>query len=113
MTYEYHCQACDQYFDVTKSHTHMRDPEDCSHCGGADTKRLFYPRSVELSKTKVKHAEYNPGLGCVVKNERHKDYLMKSKDVVEVGNDWKTGQTMQKDYYESRETKRKRTWDYD
>lgn len=37
--------------------------------------------------TKVEHAEYNPGLGCITKNSKHRAEIAKRKGLVEVGNE--------------------------
>lgn len=111
MTYEYYCQGCKATFDVIKPHTQMLDVALCACCHSPQTTRIPFPRRLQLHRTAVKHAEYNPAFGMVVKNDRHKDYLCKSKDLVEIGNDFKSGQSMQHDYMKSRETKRKQAWD--
>ena len=61
--------------------------------------------------TKVTSPEYNPGLGCVVKNKRHKDYLLKSKDLVEVGNDFGSGEKQQKEFEMKKAWEREKKWE--
>lgn len=84
--------------------------ENCTKCGEFAI-REFLPERIHLSKTRVTHAEYNPGLGAVVKNERHKDYLMKSKGVEAIGNDFGSGEKMQKEFETARAKKIEKVWD--
>ena len=54
-------------------------------CGG--TAMLIIHAPVGFINAKVEHAEYNPGLGCVVKNRTHRAELARQRGLVEVGND--------------------------
>ena len=66
-----------------------------------------------FSGTAVQNAEYNPGLGCVVKNKAHRDELAKRKGLVEVGNDFKGGEGMQKHFDKKRDEAREERWNKD
>lgn len=109
MTYEYLCTPCDNRFDVCKSVAEMDNIEHCPKCKEQAARQFSF--RVHFIGAKVTHAEFNPGLGCVVKNEQHKDYLLKSKGLVEVGNDYKTPDNMHKEFETKREDKRKARWD--
>jgi putative FmdB family regulatory protein len=110
VTYEYECAECGRRFDVIKSVKDMERNENCPKCGEFGIRKCI-PSKVYFNQTEVTHAEYNPGLGAVVKNKRHKDYLMKSKGIVEVGNDFGNGEKMQKEFDTAREEKLKKSWD--
>ncbi len=110
MTYEYQCIKCDLTFDVAKSHKEMDTNEFCEQCG-APADRVKFPRNVYFSGTSVEHAEYNPGLGQVVKNKYHREELAKRKNLVEVGNDYKTGESMQTKFDTAREEKLKKRYE--
>jgi putative FmdB family regulatory protein len=69
MTYGYDCPSCQHSFDVIKSVKDIDINESCPKCGEFAV-RQFCPERLYLSKTAVTHAEYNPGLGCVVKKRR-------------------------------------------
>jgi putative FmdB family regulatory protein len=112
MTYLYDCSKCGKEFEVIKPAKDMDVNETCPDCGEF-ARRQFMPKYVHLSKTAVTHAEYNPGLGCVVKNARHKEDLCKRKNVVEVGNDFKSGESMQKHYDQARAEKIAKSWEVD
>ena len=73
--------------------------------------RQFVPSKLHITGAKVTHPEYNPGLGCVVKNKRHKEDLMKRKGLVEVGNDFRSGADMQKTFDQARAEKREKSWE--
>jgi putative FmdB family regulatory protein len=85
MTYVYQCQKCDHVFDVIKSVKDIDVNETCPQCGEY-AERQFVPSRVHFMGTKVEHAEYNPGLGCVVRNSSHRKELAKQMGLEEVGN---------------------------
>lgn len=84
--------------------------EFCPNCA-APAERKFVPSRVHFTGTKVQHAEYNPGLGAVVKDAQHRAELAKRKGLVEVGNDFKTGDAMQKQFDTERAVKREKAWE--
>lgn len=110
MTYEYECSRCGKRFDVIKSYKDMEVNETCPKCGEYAI-RQFVPSKLHITGAKVTHAEYNPGLGCVVKNKRHKEDIMKRKGVVEVGNDFKSGETMNQHFDTARAEKMRKRWE--
>jgi hypothetical protein len=84
--------------------------EFCPDCESPGI-RQFVPSILHISKAKVTHAEFNPGLGCVVRNQHHKNEIMKQKGVVEVGNDFKTPDKMVDFYDKGRAEKLKKRWE--
>lgn len=86
MIYEYSCTHCGECFDVIKVVADMDRAEYCKACNQI-AKRQFVPSRLHLSGTKVEHAEYNPGLGCVTKSKRHRAEIAKQKGLVELGNE--------------------------
>jgi putative FmdB family regulatory protein len=110
VTYVYRCLECGHEFDVIKSHKDMDVNEFCPRCE-EPAERQFVPQRVFLSNTAVTHAEYNPGLGTVVKNKRHKEYLLKSKGLVEVGNDYGSGDKMAAKFDSDRAEKMAKRWE--
>ncbi len=109
MVYEYSCPN-GHTFDVVKSYKEMNAEEKCGACGLVST-RQFVPSKLHITGAKVTHAEFNPGLGCVVKNKRHKEDIMKAKGVKEVGNDFKTPDKMVDHYDKGREEKMRKRWE--
>lgn len=109
MTYEYRCTKCMSHFDVIKSVKDIDVNEFCPTCE-SPSERLFIPQRVFFSGTRVEHAEYNPGLGAVVKNKRHREDLAKRKGLVEVGSDFKSAESMNQYFDSSREEKIKKRW---
>ena len=104
MTYAYLCEACNRTFDIIKSVKDMDVNEFCPRCEEPGVKQ-FLPNRVYLSGTKVQHSEYNPGLGAITKNRAHREELAKRKGLVEVGNDFKTGESMQTQFDQARAEK--------
>lgn len=84
--------------------------EYCPRCD-EPAERQFAPRRLHLSGTRVTHAEYNPAFGEVVKNKHHRQELAKRLGVVEVGNDFKSGEKMDKQFEKDRVAKLERRWD--
>ena len=105
MTYDYKCPGCGHRFDVIKSVKDIDVNETCPKCGEF-AERSFLPERVHFTKTKVQHAEYNPGLGMVVKDARHRSEIAKRKGLVEVGNDYRTPENIHKETEAAREAKR-------
>lgn len=86
MTYVYQCSACGHLFDVVKPVKDMEVNESCPDCGEYAI-RQFMPQRLYFTKTKVEHPEYNPGLGCVVRNSAHRKQICKEKGLEEIGNE--------------------------
>ena len=82
MIYPFACPKCRTDFDVVKHHTEYISNEECPQCG-SPSDRIYTP----LSVPKPEKSEYNHGLGCVVKNNRHKKEICKKLGVVEIGNE--------------------------
>ena len=110
MVYAYKCSKCGRNFDIVKSVKDIDLAETCPSCESPAI-RDFAPKKIHLSKTKVTHAEFNPGLGKVVKNEHHKKELCKQLGVTEIGNDYGSGDKMQTAFEQARETKKNIEWE--
>ena len=63
----------------------MTRPEPCPNCS-REAIREFYPRKWYFHGEKINDAEFYASLGTVVKNKRHRKYLMESQGLIEVGN---------------------------
>lgn len=108
MTYEYKCGSCSHLFDVIKSVAEIDSPESCPECNsGADRQFSF---KVHIIGASVQNAEYNPGLGCVVQNKKHREELCKQRGVTEIGNDYQSPDTMHKEKEKEREDKAERRY---
>lgn len=110
MIYPYHCDSCDRGFEVVKPAADSSRIEKCYDCM-SDARRVW--TVTLLSGTSVTHAEFNPAFGAVVKNKRHKEYLAAKKNMIEVGNDFNSGDSMQKHFDTERAVKKERMWEED
>lgn len=108
MTYEYKCVKCEHVFDVMKSVADFDRNEFCEPCG-APAERLF-SRRVHITGARVEHAEYNPGLGCVTKNKRHRDEIARSLGLTEIGNDYRAPDRQHDENAKTREERRERRY---
>lgn len=84
-TYEYICE-CGFEFEVTKPFGQYDCEELCLKCGSVKTIRQM-SRTHFYNANDWDKAQFNPGLGCVVKNKKHRDQLAKEKNLVEIGNE--------------------------
>ena len=84
--YIYLCLKCDRKFDIVKSIKSLDDPEACPGCAALETRRCLQRVNFNGASDWDK-AEYNPGLGCVVKNTKHRERLAKERGLIEVGNE--------------------------
>ena len=84
MIYPYHCAACNKEFDVIKSMHDAHVDEVCPKCGTIGN-RIY--TSFQVIGAKVESPEFNQGLGCVIKNKKHREEVAKSQGLVEVGNE--------------------------
>lgn len=115
-TYDYICPKCDCAFDVVLS-IRAYSQETVSQCPscenpcGKDDRDFKKMRRTHFIGTSVQNAEFNPGLGCVVKNRAHKDELMKEKGVVEVGNDYGSAEKMDAYFQKRKEEEREKRWE--
>ena len=106
MTYSYHCTPCGLTFDVIKRVSEMDAEETCEKCKLV-AERVFNPK-IYLSGTKVQEAAYNPGLGCVVRNENHKREIMKQRNLIEIGSE--KPETIHKHYDNERKDRWEKSW---
>jgi putative FmdB family regulatory protein len=109
LIYEYRCVKCERKFEVIKSMRDFDRNEFCERCG-APGEPVFSPK-VQILGASVQHAEYNPGLGQVVKNKRHRQEIAKRKGLVEIGSDYKAPENIHKEFESKRDDKRKKRWE--
>jgi putative FmdB family regulatory protein len=85
MIYEYECPLCNHIFDVVKSYRRIDDPEFCPKCKEKCKRNICFQGSFSGHDDWDK-AEFNPGLGCITKNSKHRKEIAKSRGLEEVGN---------------------------
>jgi len=105
--YPYECPTCHHDTDIIKSVDDIENVELCPIC---DTimDRLIVGGSCFMGE-KIEEAEYNPGLGCIVNNKKHRDEIAKRKGLIEIGNE--DPQKIQSGYDKAREKKLASTYD--
>jgi putative FmdB family regulatory protein len=84
MIYVYHCNNCSHEFDVVKSVKEIDNQENCEKCGSV-CERIIRFRGYFLGEKDWDKAEYNPGLGCVTKNAKHRKQIAKERGLEEIG----------------------------
>ena len=88
MRYPYKCQCCGNHWEVIKSVKDIDLPESCPGCQNVDGRR--YISRTHFYGAAVEDAEYNPGLGCIVKNKKHRAEIAARNNLVEIGNECPT-----------------------
>lgn len=107
MTYDYRCGSCLFIFDAIKAVSEMDYLESCPKCH-ASAARIFIPRSILFSGTKIESPEFNPGLGCIIKNTAHRKEVARQKGLIEIGNE--TPEVIHKHYDKRRSEKLEAVW---
>lgn len=110
MVYSYECPACSGEFDVVKSISEVDRAESCAKCN-VTAKRIFKSANIRFSGTKVEHAEYNPAFGKVIRNKRERRYEAEKRGMVEVGNDFKSSDSMREHFDSERAYKLDRRYE--
>lgn len=85
----------------------MENKESCPKCGRI-AKRDFVPHFICFTGTKVEHPEFNPGLGCIVRNSAHRKELCKERRLEEVGTE--PPEKLHSHFAKVREEKREQAW---
>ena len=107
MIYDYKCNKCEHVFEVTKPVSEVTSKHECPLCGYFKTTRQF-SSNIYFNGAKVKDAEYNHGLGCVVKSDRHRNEIAKRAELVEVGNE--KPDTIHKETVVKKQEQRAKEW---
>lgn len=114
-TYDYLCGGCTKHFESVKGiKEYDSNPSaECPHCNFMcrSDHRYFGFCKFSFTGTAVTDAEYNPGLGTVVKNKYHKTEICKAKNLIEVGNDFNSGEKMQSHYETRKREERDKMWE--
>jgi len=106
MLYPYVCEKCNKDQDILKPASDSSKIEHCNQCGN-ELKRVW--TRFQVIGASVQNAEYNPGLGCVVNNKRHRQEIAKQRDLIEVGSE--TPDTIYKEAVVRKQQEREKEWD--
>ncbi len=82
--YPYRC-PCGEHWDVLKPLADIERIEACPSCGNLDSER-YIARTHHFGAS-VQDAEYNPGLGMVTRNSKHRKDEAKARGMEEIGNE--------------------------
>jgi putative FmdB family regulatory protein len=104
-TYVYRCISCGVTSEIVKSIKLASQEEICDKCQ-VTLDKVYTP--FQILGARVENAEFNPGLGCVVKNSKHRKEIADRKGLVEVGNE--TPDTLYKETVVKKEKQREREW---
>jgi predicted nucleic acid-binding Zn ribbon protein len=118
-TYEFFCTPCGENFEeVQPMGAHKRQAlrdikrvertAKCPTCKTVSKDRLF-SHQVYFVGARVESPEYNPALGQVVKNSKHRKDLAKEKGLIEIGNE--PVEKIHKKFDSDRAEKLKKAWE--
>jgi putative FmdB family regulatory protein len=85
-TYPYECKDCAHKFDIVKTVSRIDEVEQCPSCNSDKTGR-YLTRFHFYGASDWDKAEYNPGLGMVIRNKRHRRDEAKARGMIEIGNE--------------------------
>ncbi len=85
MRYPYACPKCSNDFEVYKSVKDIDLEEKCPKCDTISSR--YISRTHFYGAGGWDAAEFNPGLGCVVKNKKHREQICKDRGLIELGNE--------------------------
>lgn len=105
-TYLYRCTRCGVKSEIVKSMHDSSREEICGECN-ITLDRVY--TSFQILGAKVQDAEFNTGLGCVVKSTRHRKELAERRGLIEIGNE--TPETSHREIVVKREKEREKEWD--
>lgn len=100
---------------MVKRAAEMEAPEQCPKCQTLGERR-FLPARLHFTKTSVRHAEFNPAFGKVIRNDAHlRDELAQHEGrtgskMIEVGNDFGGGSKMVSTHRKRKEEEREAAW---
>lgn len=109
-TYDWLCEKCDLEYETIESIKERQGPYKCTQCGNQCI-RSFKRCKFHFTGTKIEDAEFNPGLGQITKSKAHREELSKKLGVVEIGNDFKSADSVHEKFDSSRNEKLKKSWD--
>ncbi len=107
--YPFYCQKCDEEFESVESIKTYDGDGECPTCQTVSRERVFKAGGIYFLGTSVESAEYNPALGQVVKNSKHRNEIAKQKGLIEIGNE--KPEAIHKHYDNQRADKLKKSWD--
>lgn len=106
-TYPHNC-SCGNSFDVVKTIAERDSPELCPKCNSVATRERVVRTIVHSSAGDWNRVEFNPGLGCWTKSNKHAAEIAKSKGLEPVGTE--KPETIHKHFEKQREDTRKQRW---
>ena len=107
-TYDWYCATCKKNYEHIKSMSEYTGKETCPTCDKVGERLIG---KIHLIGTKVEDAKFNEGLNCVVKSKKDRKEKAKRLNVEEVGNDFKSGESMDLDYTKKLDEKLKKSWE--
>lgn len=88
----FHCDDCKNSFEAVYRYSKPDEVHPCNRCQSSNT--LLKTHEVDTS-CKIElmgisdwdSTEYNPGLGCITRNKKHREQIAKERGLYEVGNE--------------------------
>lgn len=119
--YYFNCRSCQKAFHKILNVSDLPSDVDCTECNEvcAFSDRIIPVTSIRKASNyatigaKVEDAEWNYGLGTVTKSARHRAEVARRKGLVEVGNDFGSGEKMQKEFEKKKKEELDSNWNKD
>lgn len=107
-TYDFACAKCDEPFEIIQSIKEYDGKANCPSCGIESRERIFSANAFFIG-SKVEDKEFNPGLGIITKNAKHRRDEARARGLEEVGTE--APEKIHKASENLRAEKLKRSWD--
>jgi len=109
MIYDWYCDKCDIEKETIESIKEYTGVCSCDQCGN-DMRRLYTP--TQIIGAEVQNPYYCHGLGKVVKNKYDVSEECKKRGVAQVGNDFTSGDKMEKTFEKQRREKLEKRYEF-
>lgn len=108
--YPYRCpsSSCVTTWEVVKPLSDIERKEECPICGATGSR--YIGRTHFYGASDWDKAEYNPGLGCITKNAKHRKQICKARGIEELGNDYQSPEKLHEHNDKMRHEKWERSW---
>ena len=85
--YEYRCQACEAPFDIACPISDIDNRVECPKCAVINGKAQRQLTRTSFYGAAVEDSSWDPGLGMVVKSNKHRRDEAKARGLIEIGNE--------------------------
>lgn len=109
MIYDYKCSFGHEFEIIESISEYIEGPRPCQFCEAAAVRHYKKPPMLAIPNSFK--ADYYPSLGKVFETKKDLDYHLDKNNMVAVGNDFNSGDSMQKHFEATREKEKQKMWE--